>query len=145
MSETVNTHNPIQSFTTTSEHFAIFQQEAKYWIEWFSLMDWKVGFQHREDLKESLAQCWGNSRDRNAQLVLATDWAGEDPTPDTLSRVAFHEVAELWLVNLCQLAEARNYDSLEAEKETHRLIRLLENRVWANTNRLDSQPRKVIP
>ena len=115
---------------TTAEHFDIFKAECKKWIDWFSLNDWFVVFKHGECEGSSFAEVWTKAIGRVAGMVLNTDWEDIEVTTEQVRRSAFHECAELWLRNIVSLGEARTYYENEMEKETHRLIRLLENRVW---------------
>lgn len=116
------------TYTTDDEHFNIFKEEASFWLEWFQLSNWCVSFKHKK--LDALAECWTKSQDRVAQLLLSTDWRDEEPLESSIRRSAFHEVCELWLRNLAALGENRYVDPDEISKETHRLIRFLENRVW---------------
>jgi len=118
---------------TTTQHFEIFRKEARKWIDWFSLHEWAIGFQHGGTVDPDVyAECWTKAIGRTALLVLGADWGKNKVTKVQVQRSAFHECAELWLRNLNDIAERRTFDENEAEKETHRLIRLLENRVFDN-------------
>lgn len=115
---------------TTQEHFNIFKEESKKWIDWFELNDWRVVFKH-EKLDGSLAECWYKSVGRVASLILNTEWADQEPVcEETVRKTAFHEVVELWLADMSNIAASRAFSEDDLMKTTHRLVRLLENKLW---------------
>ena len=63
-------------------------------------------------------------------IDLGKKWAiSKDVTYECIDRVAFHEVFELLLINLRQLAEAI-FSRNVVDKAIHNIIRIMENTVF---------------
>lgn len=118
---------------TTTEHFDIFQKEALKWLDFFGLKGWDVHFSHRK-LNGDRARIIFNGVGRVATIFLNTHWTEEDGilfTDKDIRKSAFHEVCELLLGRLNQMASQRfNLDALDIEEEIHQIIRTLENVVF---------------
>lgn len=118
-----------QTYITTPEHFDIFKAEARKWLDRFGLKGWSVCFRHLPG--ESLGRISWDREGRVATIVLCKEWGEVDePTPAALGKVAFHEVCELLLGRLFDMAAERNALLAEAREEKHNLIRILENVLW---------------
>ena len=135
----------------TNEHFDLFVIYCKNWIHFFSIYDWEIGYQFREtdsdDAKASF--CVSDIGNRVGTIVLYDDF-GFDLTDENyayvLSKVAFHEVVEVLMADVCYLAESRGLNETNRyDREHHRVVRLLENSVhwemWktVNVQRIDIQ------
>lgn len=115
---------------TSKIHFDIFKKECNYWIEKFGLKEWNVDFQHDDNIEGSLASCSVNLPARKAIIFLEPLWGDDNPTPQELKRVAFHEVMELFLSPVWYLAEERFVTANQLEENRHGVIRTMENCVW---------------
>lgn len=116
----------------TEEHFELFKAEIRKWIEEFGLKDYQLHFllEKIDDRAEIRYNCVSGI----AVFVLSTEWDEVDDSwlnVDAIKRTGFHEVCELLLGRLVNMAD-RRYDITEVgiEKETHRIIRILENVLW---------------
>ena len=118
---------------TTKKHFEIFKKEALRWLDFFGLKGWQVHFLHKK--KNSVrASVIFNCVGRVATFVLNTHWSEQDGirfTDHDVRRCAFHEVCELLLGRLNDMASQRfNLDELDVEEEIHQIIRTLENVIF---------------
>ncbi|HDL19928.1 MAG TPA: hypothetical protein ENH40_06715 [Nitrospirae bacterium] len=115
---------------TTKEHFAIFRKECLKWIEVFGLKGWDVTIKHKK-MEDCRAACTSHVVNRWAELKLNIDWNKEwEISKDRLKKDAFHEVMELFLAVISNLAEYRYTTASEIEEEIHAIIRTLENVVF---------------
>ena len=119
-------------YKTTAQDFAVFKDEALYWLERFGLKSYRVGILHQAlDSDRGLARCyWNTDGSRWAHIVLNTkvNW---DLTPDLMEipRAAFHEVCELLLSQVTTvLREERSETTVD--DLTHALIITLETAIW---------------
>lgn len=120
-----------QEHTTTKEQFEAFKNEARYWQSKFGQLQWVVVFHHRDldDGGGALAQCRCNTEQSMAQLILTKPQCEEPFSGEEIAMSAFHEVMEMMLWELTSpLAEIRGAEWMN--RETHRVIRTLENAVW---------------
>ena len=110
----------------TRKHFKIFKRECWKWIRRFGLVDFEWIFVR--DSKNEARASFGNNREASiAKVWLARKWEHEfPPTRRNLDKVAMHEVFEVLLVNLRNMA-AERYSSDTVDMEIHRVIRVMEN------------------
>lgn len=111
------------------EEFSLFQKCVLHYIEAMSLNDWDVVFCFRED-GEYLANCVADSQSRGVCFNMSKKWGYDEPTPEKINRVAFHEVMELMTSEYDDIIRARD-QSLQSnlewrERVDHALIRRLE-------------------
>lgn len=114
---------------TTAKQFNIFKAESRKWIDIFGLKGWRVDFFHRHLDDDRRGQIFVDIPGRCASIVLGMDWDENDkPLDSNVRRTAFHEVCELLLWRLADMAHTKiftNRDSIR--EETHSIIRTLEN------------------
>lgn len=118
--------------TSTIRFYPLFEQEAKYWIDYFGLKQWEVIFTNLED-RENRATIGWKVVGRIAKINLATDWeeGTEIVTPETVKKAAFHEICELLLSRLGMMAEGRICNNKDnTTEETHAIIRTIENTIF---------------
>jgi len=119
----------MKKYKTSKKDFKLFKKECNKWINFFSLTDWEMFFEHR-DIEGARANAVYNNEGRVATLSLATDF-GDMITDDEIRRVAFHEVCEILLGDMGIMI--KHYFSYNmATTEIHRVIRRLENSVFKN-------------
>lgn len=113
---------------TTREQFELFETEALFWLDRFGLTEWETFIVH-EDCQDSgtLADCGWRITGRqarirfNLKIIKSTSW-------EHIARAAFHEVCELMLSDTTDMLW-RGHSEAVVERETHRIIRRLENAV----------------
>lgn len=118
--------------TTTEDHFNLFVDECHKWIKFFGLLGWKVCFIHSKVVKDCRANIYfpNDKADRVVTISLSKDWGSFDCTEEDIRKSAFHEVCELLLFRLNDLAFSRFVSRGEIEEEVHSIIRTLENTVF---------------
>lgn len=116
----------------TQKQFNLFKKEILKWIDFFGLKEWQLLFllEKIKNRAEIRYDCVSGI----VVFVLNTRWIEMDElwlTDDSVRKVGFHEVCELLLGRLVDLAD-RRHDVTEAniEEEKHKIIRVLENVVW---------------
>ena len=114
---------------TTKKDFELFRGECEKWIEFFGLKGWDITIEHAED-KGNRATCTYNVTNRSIVLNLALEWKTDPITPERIKQDAFHEVSEILLCNLRNLAEYRFTTQYEIDEAVHAVIRTLENVVF---------------
>jgi hypothetical protein len=116
---------------TTAKHFALFKKQCQKWLDVFGLKGWESYYIHDdlskvEGLNKEEAAVAYIATARNATFFLNTKW--ETPVTDkAITRAAFHEVCELLLGKLNDLARARFVMEHELDEANHAVIRTLEN------------------
>ena len=112
---------------TTADEFRQFQQAFDEWRRFFGIEDYSVVFSH-EDIEENFAQLQSNYRAANATAIFGKTLPKWQHERLNIPRTAFHEACELLLSPLVCLANARfNIDEADIERQTHRIIRVLEH------------------
>lgn len=116
------------------QDFQIFKDEAQYWIDQFGLLDWRIGFAFEKIdgfYAESRTYWYG----RTATLVL-NKWQDEPIETEQIRKSAFHEVCEVLLTEMRNIALNKSIASEEHEDmfigAAHGVIRRLENSVFKN-------------
>ena len=119
---------------TTKKQFKIFQDQVIKWLEYFGLKGWQVHFIHKKT--DARAKLIFNCVGRIATFILSADWSKIDDdgiqiTDHDIRKCAFHEVCELLLGRLNDMAKQRfNLDELDVDEELHHIIRTLENVIF---------------
>ena len=112
----------------------LFRKEATKWAQFFGLLEWRIEFAYNED-DDNRAKIHWDTEGKIALITISTTWLdGEnevDPaTQDKIRESAFHEVAELLLVDLIETHLKHPLDDDKKTAATHSLIRRLENCVY---------------
>jgi len=111
-----------------SHHFAYFVGCCKALVRHIGINDWEISYQFLEsDLDTPRASTTiYDKNNRLAGIQLHDSW-DRVPSEFNIWKVAFHEVMELLLSDLSILAQSREWDYYDYDREHHRLIRILEN------------------
>jgi hypothetical protein len=111
-------------------HFEYFEYACVKWISFLGFNDWEVDYVFTDAETDARAftavHCRSN---RIATIALCQGW-DIDPTEESLSKCAFHEVLELLLSDVSLLVSDRRYDPETVDRERHRVIRIFENSVF---------------
>lgn len=117
----------------TERDFQIFKDEARFWIDKFGLLDWRIGFEFKKLDDNTYAQCDSQQLGKWAYLIL-NKWQSEQISEYQIRQSAFHEVCEVLLQELRRIAlnEAIPFDerSILTDSAAHGVIRRLENSVF---------------
>lgn len=118
----------------TQKQFNLFRLEVLKWIDFFGLKEWQTCFLFEKI--NNRAEIRYNCVSGIAVFVLNTGWNEMNKAwvnDANIKKAGFHEVCELLLGRLSDMAD-RRHDVTEAgvEEEKHRIIRTLENVLWEN-------------
>jgi len=119
----------MKEFKTTEKHFKVFVRECKKWINKFGLLGWEINYVHEDLDPKARATCTADLDGRLVLLNLSVS-LDLDPTDVAIKRVAFHEVMEVFLSQIVDIAYSRFVNEHEIEQETHNIIRTLEHVVF---------------
>ena len=114
---------------TSGQHFEIFRKECLSWIDKLGLKDFRIDIEHRsvDWLDDAYAGSSVNAEARMATILLTLDWVDCEVTEAQLRKSALHEVCEIMLHPLKNLAETRFIRHEEVGEAVHVVIRRLEN------------------
>lgn len=119
-----------KSYKTTEEDFELFKSECQKWIDFFGLKSWEV-FHSHQNLNDNAAWCLFNDlKERLVRIGLAVNWDDTEPTKHAVRLAAFHEVCEVLIFRLFDLAISRYSTEDQLLEARHELIRTLENCVF---------------
>lgn len=111
---------------TTKKQFELFQKEAKKWIDFFGLTEYRIEFFH-----EDIGIARGRTEDYDHMMACDIKFPTElheSTNDDKIKVAAFHEVCEVMLIRLRSLAD--DYYSFDiVNREVHSIIRRLENSI----------------
>ena len=122
------------NYKITKAHFDIFKKECSKWIKYFGLLDWEVNIREEKRKVNYLAQTSVSFHNRIATIKVVKDWRQFETTNKEIKKTAFHEICEVMFYNVRYLAEARFLTENEIDPEIHKLIRILENTVFEESN-----------
>ena len=109
----------------TKKDFEFFKKECEKWRDKLNLKDWEVHYILGDTDEDNRAEYSASVQARQCTIHLAdtqVDWL---PLRGELQRTAFHEMLELRIQELRQMAmKACSYD--DVDKETHKLIAVFE-------------------
>ena len=113
---------------TTAEDFEYFKAECRRWLDFFGIKNYRVFYSH-EPVEDGFAECAWSTPGRVVKMKLNPEWAEAPVDNPSLSRTAFHEICELLLSELTEMAQQWVCNA-EVNRTSHQIIRTLENTVW---------------
>lgn len=112
----------------TKKDFTQFKKECQKWLDYFGLKNWEVRYIFGGDSsKEGLAGTSIDIEDMLAIIYLCEEISDIDYKQKTMNDLAFHEVCEVFLGRLRELALSRIITRNEVIEANHEIIRTLEN------------------
>ena len=114
---------------TNKKHFEYFKKRCQHWIDFFGLKQWDIEIYHGTQEKGNLAEFTRDYKNKIASIYLNKNWKefSDKINKESLNKAAFHEVVEVLLCPLRDLAEDRAWDYAEFDRSIHEVIRTLEN------------------
>ena len=112
----------------------LFQDSIKKYIDYFGLIDYELFFDEQHNIENQASVYWrSNSGDQNVTVTHTVEWLKNSETKDNeIIKCAFHEVMEILLSHLSDFGTDRERNITEREiiTEVHRIIRVMENKVF---------------
>jgi hypothetical protein len=118
--------------TTSEKDFEIFKEEIRFWLKFFNLLNWDIDYHHEELDVGDLANVMGNYTQYHADIRFNEHWCEEYYSEEQIRKVAFHEVVEILLMEIRQLAHLRFVAPEQIEASLHGVIQRLTNTIWRN-------------
>ena len=116
----------------TPEHAQLFAQSVKKWQQVLSLGDWRIE-KGSKPAKQAMASVEFTPNARLAVYRIG-DFGAEKITPESLDRTALHELLHIFLHDLMVVSQDPKSSQDEIEMQEHRVINLLENLLFRNSN-----------
>ena len=110
-------------------HFA---QSVRKWQQVLSLGDWRIE-KGSKPAKQAMASVEFTPNARLAVYRLG-DFGAEKITPESIDKTALHELLHIFLHDLMVVAQDPKSSQDEIEMQEHRVINLLENLLFRNSN-----------
>ena len=114
------------------EDAQLFAQSVKKWQQMLSLGDWRIE-KGIKPAKQAMASVEFTPNARLAVYRLG-DFGAEKITPESLDRTALHELLHIFLHDLMVVSQDPKSSDDEIEMQEHRVINLLENLLFRNSN-----------
>jgi len=114
---------------TTAKDFKVFVDECRYWIEVYGLKGWHWNFYHNEQLscEGGRASYAYNQAGRVVAVFLTPNWDDDEISEYNIRVAAYHEICEIMLAKISNIAQNRSYDETALEDAQHEIIRSFEN------------------
>ena len=116
----------------TPEDAKLFAQSVRKWQQVLSLGDWRIE-KGSKPAKQAMASVEFTPNARLAVYRLG-DFGAEKITPESLDRTALHELLHIFLHDLMVVSQDPKSSQDEIEMQEHRVINLLENLLFRNSN-----------
>ena len=116
----------------TPEHAELFAQNVRKWQQVLSLGDWRIE-KGSKPAKQAMASVEFTPNARLAVYRIG-DFGAEKITPESLDRTALHELLHIFLHDLMVVSQDPKSSQDEIEMQEHRVINLLENLLFRNSN-----------
>jgi hypothetical protein len=110
-------------------HFA---QSVRKWQQVLSLGDWRIE-KGSKPAKQAMASVEFTPNARLAVYRLG-DFGAEKITPESIDKTALHELLHIFLHDLMVVSQDPKSSQDEIEMQEHRVINLLENLLFRNSN-----------
>ena len=116
----------------TPEDAKLFAQSVKKWQQVLSLGDWRIE-KGSKPAKQAMASVEFTPNARLAVYRLG-DFGAEKITPESIDKTALHELLHIFLHDLMVVSQDPKSSQDEIEMQEHRVINLLENLLFRNSN-----------
>ena len=116
----------------TPEQSQLFAQSVRKWQQVLSLGDWRIE-KGSKPAKQAMASVEFTPNARLAVYRIG-DFGAEKITPESLDRTALHELLHIFLHDLMVVSQDPKSSQDEIEMQEHRVINLLENLLFRNSN-----------
>jgi hypothetical protein len=116
----------------TKQDAEIFAECVKKWQKTLSLGDWRIE-KGSKPAKQAMASVEFNDNARLAIYRLG-DFGAEVITPESLDKTALHELLHVLLHDLLTVAQDAKSSDDEVEMQEHRVINLLEQLLFKESN-----------
>ena len=116
----------------TPEDAKLFALSVRKWQQVLSLGDWRIE-KGSKPAKQAKASVEFTPNARLAVYRLG-DFGAEKITPESLDRTALHELLHIFLHDLMVVSQDPKSSQDEIEMQEHRVINLLENLLFRNSN-----------
>jgi len=115
---------------TTDKHFEMFVKECKHWIDYWAMKQWRIEFRHGDFVEDTRANFEYHWASMSAYIALEEYWEGcVEVTDREIAEVAFHEVAEIMLSPIAQVA-SDHCNEFDYNQKVHSIIRRMENSIF---------------
>jgi hypothetical protein len=120
-----------KEYKLTDKQFALFREEVKYWMEFYSMQDYKINVVKEETTQYRGWCSSGNLSDRVLDIGIASTW--HEPIDDAgICYVAFHEATEALTMRIFMLATDLGYSITDLREECHTIINRLEAAIFTD-------------
>ena len=116
----------------TPEHAQLFALSVRKWQQVLSLGDWRIE-KGSKPAKQAMASVEFTPNARLAVYRIG-DFGAEKITPESIDRTALHELLHIFLHDLMVVSQDPKSSDDEIEMQEHRVINLLENLLFRNSN-----------
>ena len=116
----------------TPEDAQLFAQSVKKWQQVLSLGDWRIE-KGSKPAKQAMASVEFTPNARLAVYRIG-DFGAEKITSESIDRTALHELLHIFLHDLMVVSQDPKSSDDEIEMQEHRVINLLENLLFRNSN-----------
>jgi hypothetical protein len=116
----------------TPQDAIYFAESVRKWQQVLSLGDWRIE-KGSKPAKQAMASVEFTPNARLAVYRLG-DFGAEKITPESLDRTALHELLHIFLHDLMVVSQDPKSSQDEIEMQEHRVINLLENLLFRNSN-----------
>jgi hypothetical protein len=116
----------------TPEDAKLFALSVRKWQQVLSLGDWRIE-KGSKPAKQAMASVEFTPNARLAVYRLG-DFGAEKITPESIDKTALHELLHIFLHDLMVVSQDPKSSQDEIEMQEHRVINLLENLLFRNSN-----------
>ena len=117
-----------KEFKTNQTHFLYFKNCCKKWLAYFGLHDYDVFFFNQYWQEKNFSTARINDASRTISINLEKLWGPNPITKRQLNRTACHEVIEILLARLANMASDA-WDDTNVQRETHIVINRVMNAI----------------
>lgn len=123
---------------TKKEKIRHFKSEINRFVKYFGLYDYEIVFDEIDNPDGRASSHFFyydnrvNADAQNVDVCWSKDWIESELNKREISKTAFHEVLEIMLYKIFELARCRNIivTDREVAQEKHRIIRIFENTIF---------------
>jgi len=108
------------------DYVKYFKERFKYWIDFYGMWDWEFYFKVKDMGPDGLAEVHCQTPGMMVTVHVSKDieevCGRQGNTEEEINTTAHHEVLEVMLDGLYNMAVERNFDTDEWAREAHRVI-----------------------
>lgn len=115
-----------KKYELNNTDYKIFKEEILFWQNYYGLKTYEIAT-FFENIGNFRAEATTDHESMISVVILNKKWDATIPDDYNIRKAAYHEICEIMLSKLVEIARSRTTTSEQIEQVTHEIIKIMEN------------------